>query len=1422
MDTKTKLKYEKAKYTVKKWEKEFRSLTSTTPAKADIKNAPSKIRDAYRTYWKLKTSVLESTLSDILIDENAKDCFNSSNETTDSSFTKPADVTISEDSVCFQPLCETTLTQSFSTESQSHSQLLDSFGVESPNCSIQSESHSEPLNFKNVIHQDGQLGDKTKPEIVGKENVDKNSRVWGEHLNNDKVPPPPPPSQRKLETKSLSMQYAQKLFNPSKFKNFNKKNPRKPRVFQKAKTSDSLPLVEKPKFDIPKFEFFSSQEGCPEPVLVQSSSSFPPPEPSFPKVEEFSIKDDASFTLLNDKLKIVSKVNSSTSNAVSLLQKTFNDDHSKSASFTREVDSAWLNRIQQSGDPRKTESMSQDSGLELSQGLSASQPDSGSDSDDLIYDSDSESQTASRSGLPLTKFSSSQLGSTSFNSNSLSCSLPLTNSKKSQSPESTQLDYSTMKSKIVGVPSTSATITTSEQSRCAPTQKQPFCSKSSNEAKELDSGVGSKRQLNHVELPPAKKIKTDLEEIIPTGTLPEIAAMSKKRAVTRKKPTQIHPDDDKKRALLEKKLQSGKANENFVSINIQKKVFVRGKKTGTFSKYKKQKWRQLKQENGTYNGPRGVLKCFKCGDVGHFSKACPSDKGLLPLEDYVSDDESAFPTLEQAAEAAKEAGETVHSKRKFTRAVVSSQQIEPAPVALEVDSIGLLGSTILPPYSLNEDGSVKDTPKEVFDCLRREFGHEEFLEGQELAMMRILSGKSTLVTLSTGSGKSLCYQLPAAIYSAYNPGCITLVISPLVSLMDDQVDGAGGWEKSACYHTYMTQKKRDKILEQLKARELSVLLLSPETLVSLEAGAGKQLLSVLPPIAFACVDEAHCLHQWCHNFRPSYLTVTQVLRERFGVQTLLGLTATASSGTIDSLMGHLGIDPKDKESLIKDTPLPDNLTLSVSVTHNDVEKQDALIGLLTTGCFADCSSIIIYCTRRETCDKVAGFLRTSLQIENGNNKKGRLSLHAEVYHAGLTGGRRNQVQKSFMTGKLRIVVATVAFGMGINKPDIRGVIHYSLPSTFENYVQEVGRAGRDRQLARCHLFLDSRNEDLGELRRHIYCDTIDRFVIRKLLQLVFIRCNCDPGGDCPKHEVAFPIDTTVATLDLPQQNVSTLLAYLELNERKWIKTLPLAYTKCKVSSYRGPNHLKSVCKSCPPLALVFADHQGNSKKSVTSLEFDIFELSRKINWDSGVLKKTLKNLEWTTENDKPAKSGMMVEFMSLGFRVLAPGNLPDEELDHALDVLNNCVQDHEKSKLKGLQAFYGALSNVSYSKIADCEDGEEMSRRSERLKDEIRRYFNDQTSVDAIQIKPVEVTNESSVTDDIRQLIVSSRGDHVLTGRTIARILHGIGSPNFPPLTWARTRFWRLHMNQDFNALCRLATQQLLLFRNHSFYLQYS
>lgn len=310
----------------------------------------------------------------------------------------------------------------------------------------------------------------------------------------------------------------------------------------------------------------------------------------------------------------------------------------------------------------------------------------------------------------------------------------------------------------------------------------------------------------------------------------------------------------------------------------------------------------------------------------------------------------------------------------------------------------------------------------------QKFGHDSFRPGQEQAIMRILSGKSTLVTLSTGSGKSLCYQLPAHLYSKRQP-CITLVISPLVSLMEDQVTGIPSFLKAACLHTNQTKIHREKVMDLIASGDLNVLLISPEAVVAGEKATGfGSIFRKLPPIAFACIDEVHCVSQWSHNFRPSYLMICRVLHERLGVKTILGLTATATKTTCASIIEHIKILDGTK-GIIKDIPLPDNLSLTVS---KDAQREQALLGLLLSERFKDCKSIIVYCTRRDECERVAGFLRTCLKhqkaLETGQKKRKRVDVQAEPYHAGMSASRRKTIQRAFMSGELRIVVATVAFG----------------------------------------------------------------------------------------------------------------------------------------------------------------------------------------------------------------------------------------------------------------------------------------------------------------------------------------------------------------------------------------------------------
>ncbi|OXU28509.1 hypothetical protein TSAR_016699 [Trichomalopsis sarcophagae] len=789
-------------------------------------------------------------------------------------------------------------------------------------------------------------------------------------------------------------------------------------------------------------------------------------------------------------------------------------------------------------------------------------------------------------------------------------------------------------------------------------------------------------------------------------------------------------------------------------------------------------------------------------------------------------------------------------------------------------------------------GNRSDAPSEVLTALAK-FGHKQFRDGQEISIMRTLSGLPTLVTLTTGSGKSLCYQLPAYLY-AQRSKCITLVISPLVSLMDDQISEMPDFLPAACLHTNQSPMLHASILNDLKAGKITILLVSPEALGACDTS--KSYVTIfrdLPPIAFACIDEAHCISQWSHNFRPSYLMLCKILREHLNVKNILALTATASKYTVSSIIDLLQIKD-EKTGVISDKPLPSNLNLTIS---HDKKKEDALISLLQSERFIQYNSIIIYCTRREECSRIAGLLRICLKDQNfklnhsKRNEKNKSAI-AEAYHAGLSAYRRKSVYTAFMKSKIRIIVATVAFGMGINKPDIRSVIHYNMPSNFESYVQEIGRAGRDGSPAHCHLFLNAQeagssavprpssnslmlqvhglcpmttcsktsanktfvakefiafkcvnpfdintghskslrkiskefqneNSDECELRRHINADGIDRRTIRRLLKKIFIPCNCknlskaDTKSRCQGHEVAFSVEDTVTSLDIKQETVATLLCYLELYFQCFVKLLPTTYINARIHSYDGLKDLISTVVYSPSLAMAIAllTEKGIYQDSLSTIEFPVIHISSLIGLDSGLLKNQLKRLEWKKVNGEWKRSTISVNFDTLGFRVKASGDLTAQELDKILDSLTQRSALQVTHRLKQLENISSTLRKYSNSSIKDCLKLTcENYEKSEKLKDAIRTYFESDTLgvlCDSVQLTTNKLDEEEQVTNDIRNLI-SSYKDINFTGRSIARIFHGIQSPNYPALIWSRSRFWRIHINKDFNIISQLATKEIL------------
>jgi len=309
---------------------------------------------------------------------------------------------------------------------------------------------------------------------------------------------------------------------------------------------------------------------------------------------------------------------------------------------------------------------------------------------------------------------------------------------------------------------------------------------------------------------------------------------------------------------------------------------------------------------------------------------------------------------------------------------------------------------------------------------------------QEEVIRNVLQGHDSLVILPTGGGKSLCFQIPALV-----TGGLTVVVSPLISLMQDQVEQLRQAGVAACFlNSTLTPEQYNTILNDLRARRLRLVYLAPETLLK------PRVLAVLDEAGVTClaIDEAHCISEWGHDFRPEYRQLAGV-RKRFGTAVCLALTATATPRVRQDILESLDLDAANQ---FVGSFNRENLFLEVRPKESPARQ---VLEFLAD--FSEQSGII-YCATRRQVDELAAYLA-------------RQGHAVAPYHAGLADAERQRNQEAFVRDDLQIIVATVAFGMGIDKPNVRFVIHHDLPKNIEGYYQEIGRAGRDGLPARCLL-----------------------------------------------------------------------------------------------------------------------------------------------------------------------------------------------------------------------------------------------------------------------------------------------------------------------------------------------------------------
>lgn len=323
--------------------------------------------------------------------------------------------------------------------------------------------------------------------------------------------------------------------------------------------------------------------------------------------------------------------------------------------------------------------------------------------------------------------------------------------------------------------------------------------------------------------------------------------------------------------------------------------------------------------------------------------------------------------------------------------------------------------------------------------LRKYWGYPAFLPHQEAIIASVLAGNDTLAIMATGGGKSLCYQLPSLYL-----GGLTVVISPLIALMKDQVDDLNARGiPAAAFNSTLDSRERTRIEIEMKEGRLRLLFVSPEK--CMQAGFLDTLASA--PVRLIAIDEAHCISEWGHNFRPEYRELAR-FRKLFPSSPVIALTATAIPEVRRDICQQLGL------AEVREFVGSFNRE---NLTYRVIPKKNPLIMLADFLCQHRNEAGIVYCMSKKETEEIAYELR----------KKG---FNALAYHAGLPRPVRADVQDAFLKNAAQIVCATVAFGMGIDKPDVRFVIHYDLSKTVESYYQETGRAGRDGKPAECILF----------------------------------------------------------------------------------------------------------------------------------------------------------------------------------------------------------------------------------------------------------------------------------------------------------------------------------------------------------------
>ncbi|MFH1728323.1 MAG: RecQ family ATP-dependent DNA helicase [Pseudomonadota bacterium] len=601
--------------------------------------------------------------------------------------------------------------------------------------------------------------------------------------------------------------------------------------------------------------------------------------------------------------------------------------------------------------------------------------------------------------------------------------------------------------------------------------------------------------------------------------------------------------------------------------------------------------------------------------------------------------------------------------------------------------------------------------------LKEHFGLNNFLQGQKEVIELIVKGESAGAIFPTGAGKSLCYQLSAVLL----PG-ITLVVSPLLSLMKDQIEFLQRKNiKAAKLDSTLTKEEYNKVLNDAKTGQIKILIISVERFKNERFRIQLKQMQ----ISLLVVDEAHCISEWGHNFRPDYLKIPYYKSE-YNIEQILLLTATATPKVTTDMCDKFKIP---MEHIVITGFYRENLFLKVRAIDAD-EKESLVLDIISKN---PDDSTIVYVTLQKTAEEVAHFL-----INQG--------YKALPYHAGMDNAERELVQNKFMDGSASIIVATIAFGMGIDKKDIRKVVHYDLPKSIENYSQEIGRAGRDGLHAQCEVLANLDNVTV--LENFIYGDTPEKVSIEKFVKKIK---NCESDLlEIKEYSLSYELNIRMLPL-------KTLLVYLEI--KNIIKS---KFTYFEDYEFKYLKESSDIVKEFIGERKRFVKNifeHSETAKIWTKPDFNKINKSYKVDRE-----RIIKALEYFDEKGwielRARKSVDVYEILNKGFEVCKLSNslfnIFKEKEENEINRISNMIQFFESDAClsNSLSLYFGETINKRCNHCSFCENGKIRLQYSSELKPLLDIYFKDL----------------------IRDLLKETQ-NYSLSNLTITKFLCGINTP---------------------------------------------